>query len=455
MLADFSRNEKYGVAIFNSMVDLKEGWACVEGESPFYISGTGDLYSDVIWFTNIDLTTFIKTGLNRTPRIRPDNYLRTRFSSLIIELGLRYYSTKFQAEYLSTLFGRIMDYANLHLGIDLAPATSLNSGIRQACFPEENPISNATKSAAEAAFQPHTICERHTDNENIDLISLVFHRTTYARSILSTELPIGNWKPVDSLILKQSDYQIMEWVKNCDLPLLVKVKIVSVNKDINHLVNYGAGAGFKAARSGSGNEVITYNVRAWMTKPEYLFFLEYSDLKIENMLVSEGYGICPVSIPDWSSATEGSFAFGLYCENLWTSLTRTIDGRAAKNPIGAWIHSVDRVNCLKKSVELSMEPDVNIHSYGYGRITLEVPKGCAGLIPDLALKVKMISPMVHPDQARARQIPDKIMPSELFQLVMERHSLEFFNQADEKVHDQALNQYEAVANNTNRNLVAI
>jgi len=455
MPREYSCAQRYGVAIFESPKELSSGWACVFDEEPYYITSTGDLYTNVIWLTNIDLRTLYEKGLSQSPKLRPDNFLRTRLSSIMIELGIKFEEPRIQAISLAKLFSTTMQFMFLHIGLSTAPAGTLNNGIRQACMPDEQSMTPDVKSAAEQAIQPHVLCEKSQSENGCELSSLVFHRFSYATNMLSHSLPIGAWEPVKTILLKQDTASLNAWLSTVNQPAMLEVVITSVDLRINHLINYGSGAGLKVEKSFRGTEAVIFNARSWMTAPEYFYLTQFADMKIKNILIGKGYGMCPLTIPKWGSVTEGSYAFGLYCENLWTSLTRSLDGRSSKSPIGAWIHSLDRLYCLKKALAISEKEKVTIHSYGYGRITFQIPVSDKGAFPKLALRQKMIAPMPSPSETATSPIPNNASHAELMQIAMERGANQYLERADQAALDLAIQHYERKTFNTNNNILAM
>ncbi len=429
--------KRYGVAIFDDPKAAKEGWACVAGEDPYFVSNTGDLYTSVTWLTNIDLDTFFKKGLKQTPRLRADNFLRTKVSTILIELGLKHAPVREKALHLAALFDTVMQFSFLHLGINTAPSGMLNNGIRQIILPTETPFQPYISEAAKLAYQPHVLCEKVYTDEEADLVSLVFHRYRYAKTITSYNVPQGTWKRCEEDITGLSMDAIEEWLAERKQPALLCVEITSIHESVNDLVNYGAGAGDRTTKTTQGADTVTPNPRSWMTSHEFLTMAKYANMSVREILVGERFALNPISIPKWGTLTQHSFAFGLFCENLWTSLTRGLDMRANNTPLGAWIHSIDRMYCFEQARLIKESDFVAIHGYGYGRITLQIPKAESSTISDMAHRLKMIAPMNTNPYGTQRTPPVNPSHAEIMQSLMDRGALNFLEQTDRDALHQA------------------
>lgn len=160
---------------------------------------------------------------------------------------------------------------------------------------------------------------------------------------------------------------------------------------------------------------------------------EHGTLSIEKILMADGWAANPVSMPLYGQYGEFSYSLGLYCESLWTSLTRSINGKSAKSPISAWIHSVDRILCFEKAKILTEDHGLVVNGYGYGRIMLRVPKEIAPSIPGICLKLSLISPMLTIDKNISALPPGGHPTSaQLLQVAMMRGDRSFLYDIDRK-----------------------
>lgn len=431
---DDSFATKFGVAIFDTPLTPSTGWACVYGRDPIYLTSTGDLETDVFWITNIDWSIFTKIGLQKTPRFRPDNFLRTKLSSIITEIGLREVSKREQVKSLSEVVGATMQFANVHLGITAPPFGALNNGIRQIFLPSDQPEPMDVIEASESASQPYVSCEKTAPKDDDELIPVLMHRYQYAKQILASRLPAGRWVNVNLSTIGTTPREIDNWVVRCEKPLLLKVRIERMDSLASKLINYGNGAGLQMSKASmAGGSLVTLNNHEWVTSIEYRMLREHGTLSIEKILMADGWASNPVSLPIYGQFGEFSYSLGLYCESLWTSLTRSLNGKSAKTPISAWIHSIDRILCFQKAKMLTEDHDLVVHGYGYGRIMLRVSKEMAPSIPNICLKLSLISPMLTIDKnITAQPPPGQATSAQLLQVAMMRGERSFLYGIDKK-----------------------
>jgi hypothetical protein len=381
--------QSFGVALFDNPNHPSAGWAAISGEAAFRFCGINDLRTSVIWIVNSDMRVMHERQLLDSPRLRPDHFLRTRINTLITELGLKQATAEVQATHLSVLVNQIMQITFLHTGLDTAPRLSLNNGLRQAKLPSLPAVPVSTAYASKEATQTYVGCEVPRKVEG-ELVSLTFHRARYAQRILAHDLPFGRWTELNPSEMSASNDALNNMVSESVQPLLIELDITHIDKSINHLVNWGSGAG-REVRTSNESHVVTMKRRTWMTSHEYSYLKPYMQCTIKNIHRGESFGVSPVVVPVWHKSSLYSYAFQIYCENLWTSLTRSIDGNPASNPLAAWVHSIDRMLCLEKARALESEGWLTIRHYGYGRIVVEVPNHCIDMVPELALKHHLIS----------------------------------------------------------------
>lgn len=428
---------RFGLCLFDDPHSPGGGWAIESFGTPRYIRGTGDLSNDTTWLTNIDSNVFYQMGLSRTPRLRSDAFLRTKLSSVSTELGLSDVPERERAALLCQMFTAIMEFAFIDYGIKAAPFAQLNNGIRHLILPTEDPLDRVVTDAAISATQSHVYCEKQIVGGDSQLVSFVFHRQSYAKEICSQPLPVGPWMLLEEGF-PTAQSELVEWLESKTKPALVEVTIEHIHEEVNALVNYGAGAGYTASSANRG-ATITFNDRRWMTSIEFSMLSKYADLVVHRLILGADFATSPVDVPDWNTEIERCFAFGIYCENLWTSLTRGLDGKVAKTPLAAWVHSIDRLLCLKKCQELVKKEGLVVHGYGYGRITVQVTHEQLISLPHIALRLGIIAPAPSPDQIVNRPISKGQTMLELTQIVIERRAHDLLNKMDaiaiEKAHE--------------------
>lgn len=426
---------RFGLCLFDDPCSPDGGWAMESFGTPRYVRGTGDLRSDTTWLTNIDSNTFYQMGLSRTPRLRSDAFLRTKLSSIIMELGLSDLPPRERTALLCQMFTAMMDFAFIDFGIKTAPSIQLNNGIRQVALPSEEALDHAVKYAAMGAWQTHVYCEKALQTNESQLVSFVFHRQSYARDMCSQPLPVGPWE------MYEGDYpkgavDFIEWLDSMERPALAEITIEHLHESINALVNYGAGAGYTTSAANRG-ATITFNDRRWMTSVELRALCPHASITIHNVILGREFASSPVGVPRWDPQIQRSYAFGLYCENLWTSLTRTLDGKSSKSPLAAWMHSLDRIFCLKKCEQLVHEEGFTIHGYGYGRITVQADKEQLLAMPHVALRLGLIAPAPDPENIVKRSVSPGQTMLELTQLIIERRAHDLISKMDAIAIDKA------------------
>jgi len=448
--------QRYGVVLFDDPGQVESGWACIAEGSPFYITSIHDLFFDVIWHTNVDIVIFNQKGLFQNTSLRCDSYLRTGLSSIVVELGLNSSSVDNQVRILADLFSTTMQFYLLHTGSERVPIGSLNNGVRQICIPEEQPISNVVREAATAAVHTHILSEKRQFKKGSNLVSFVFHRFLYSKEILTENLPVGPWERISPANLRASKHYLPEFISDLKKPALIKVVIHSLNENIGHFVNFGIVVGAPINNSSPVFEAVSIKQRTWMTSIEYLKLCKYADMQIEDIYIAQGYGHSPITVPSWGRYTENSYAFGLYCENIWTALTRSLDGCLARTPLSAWVHSIDRLKCLSKAIAIDSCEDVTVHSYGFGRITLQVNNSEHSRVSRIAERHKLLASMSKPTEIRVRSVTVGASHTELMQVAMERGSIDFIERTNAVALNSAIELYDQyVFNNSSKNILSM
>jgi len=441
----------FGAVIFNNPQDTNDGgYACIHGETPFFIEGTGMLQTGIYWITNLEFEEYHRSAISKSPRFRQENFLRTRISSLLIEMGLKDSPVSDQAEAIAHVFGNVMYFADVQLGMNSVPHKSLSHGLRQIFIKKEEVLSEDVLKASEQAVQTFTICEKSSADtkKKTQLISLIHHRYEYANQLISQKYPSSSWRPVGADCNSGPQSERINYIKQASNPMLIRITIHSVSDEMNRIISYGSGAGYLAANTKQGQNHITLNDHSWVTSIECLKLLQHCDLEIHEAYIADGWRTCPVTIPAWGNFVDNSYSFGLYCECLWTSITKKLDGNIATTPLAAWITGLDRLICMNSALKIASDENLTISSYGYGRVTLQVDEEEALRLPDLALKLRMISPpsllqregIVPPDRTASR--------AEIMQYFMMSGQKDFIREID----NRAIEEIKKVRNSDSTNV---
>lgn len=436
--------QRYGVALFDNPKKYASGWAAVGdeiGAEPFSFQDTGELENNVIWITNIDKNTFFRCGLSKTPRFRHEYYLRTKLSSIVLELDIKNEDLSIQAVKLASLVATVMQLTHYHVGMSGAPANTLATGLRQVIQPDSQAVDNVLRDASKKASQSFVECVKSHEliNKDYRITSLVFHRRSYAKLITSYKLPYGEWLQAPSEVLAMSNRSMIEWVCKNDRPCLVKVRVLNINSSVNHLVNYGAGAGLVINRTDEGKDWAGLNQREWMTTPEINVMRKYMDLIVEDILIGEGYVENPIRIPKWGVL---SYCAGIMCENMWVALTKDLSGSPGQNPQSAWIHSIDRTLCFLAAKGLDLLANTSVQSYGYGRVTICIDNGGFRQVADLAVRMKMVAPMAPKGEEFNRVLNKEANAPLVLNAIMERRGFDLLEKLDREAIGEAKIKYE-------------
>lgn len=420
--------QRFGVALFDDEVSASSGWACIHNDTPFYFLSSEELPKDVIWLSNLSRLLIRDQGIRALQHIKPEDFLFTPVPKLINELGLCRESPRHQSSYLVNIFFNVMNHLYLQTGVYGVKHDALNTEIRNVSAPEEYPVWTAATEAATDIVGNRSVgyCSSKDENEERDSITLLFHRYEYARDLLAGNMPFGRWTTVSSSVIDSGQQFITEWVRTSSRPLFIKVKACFKDLVAERL--------FLKSRS----PLDVY----WVTLDEYSWLSKYAELDVVDALVCEGYGPSPVSLPELGRIASNSFSFGLYCESIWTSLTKTISGNLSKAPIAAWLIGYDRVMCLDKAYKIEKHTRCKVNALGFGRIMLTGLAGSRSQMPNIAFQHGLIAPMSVGKETFHRTLPDTTSPSQLMQVVMERGASGFIQQTDLRALDVAVDLYD-------------
>lgn len=382
--------QKIGVVLFDDTEECTNGWACLNGSTSFPINGVEDLSTNAVWISNANLGSLIKLGLSSSPRLRSEAFLRTKLSTIILELGLTRKTPQEKCKMLALIVGNTMKYALLDKGILSVPASSLATGVRAKLSIPTQPLAADAIKAADSAIQPFVICHKYADEVNNSLVALYFHRLEHALRVTSFNLPKGRFEQAPLSIRTAPNGTKLEYIRSETRPLLLNIEITKAERYASKIINHGSGAGYRAKGS-NHQKYLGLNAHHWVTDHEFSAIEEYCDIQINDILVGEGWARSPSIMPSWKGKAQHSYSFGLYAENLWVAATRDFEGKSWRTPQSAWVHSIDRMLCFEKARELQIMEGLNIHSYGYGRIMVVANEKVRQNIHEFALKFNMIT----------------------------------------------------------------
>lgn len=365
-----------GSAIFQNKhydpIGLNPGFKCVSGEEAVKFEGTGELQSNVRWLTNITVESAFNSQLKNTPRLLDDKYLRVSTSSMILELGLKSCSLEEQAKCVAHIFNNTMRLASRYFRLDEPPKGSLAAGIPAPIGHVQPKISDPTiLGAAQQSILQFTACERRLPGaERVEYVSLIIPRVKHANAVISAGAPWDDFFWLSPNQLPPAN-QRLKWIVESPLPMLCKVRILSIDREMNHLVNWGNGAGSFSKRTITNAAFVTTNQRQYVTSNELKVLAQFCRIEVDEVAISNTPPETNYSLPDGGPICDLSYSYGLIVENLWCALLRGADGTYLRTPMTAWIHATDRMYCLQHAKHLSTR-GFTVNGYGYGRITLAV-----------------------------------------------------------------------------------
>jgi len=238
---------QFGSIIFDEEGDVGPGWASVEGEPGWRISGIGDLTkTDVIWLTNLNFQAH--RNLSRDEFLRQD-YLPVSMAQMAKEWGYdpKYLDAAEHVSLVATLFGRIMRIActmlwplrrhldprpekeraksvtvNELFGWMIAPVKNGRQVVRgpglknlfEGIFPPQEFPPFGMNNATAAAIQNWTRTALMPP-KGTTFVQLRRPRLMHALEILQTPEPRGPWEAFKVTELPPEPGEAIEWVKAC------------------------------------------------------------------------------------------------------------------------------------------------------------------------------------------------------------------------------------------------
>lgn len=369
---------------------LNPGYKCLTDGEPVPFEGTGELSTNVLWLTNITVTSAYSNQLRNTPRLLDDKYLRTTTSSILLELGLKKASLEDQSRYLASIFKNVMELSAQFYKLDEPPKSALAAGIpAQINYYHPKVLDRSIYEASQLAALAFVQCERSLpSNQEYEFVSVILPRKSHAKNMLALGMPFDDffWLTDHQMPVKSKR---LKWVLDSEFPMLCQVEVTAISKAYNHLINWGNGAGSLLKRKTNSNGFMTANKREWVTSNELRVLAQFCNIEVHKVAISNTPPEVRFSLPSEDKHSDLSYSYGLLAENLWCSLMRDIEGNYIRSPLTAWMHANDRMLCLEKAKQLS-DLGFKVNGYGYGRITLAVPVGQRSELKLAALKLDLL-----------------------------------------------------------------
>ena len=380
---------------------LGPGWASVDGQPAFRITGFSDLDLDIMWLTNLDQDTYWQAGLFNTPQIKEAKYLRIDFQQIVRELGVspKMVSPAHSTEAVAEIFGRIMRLAkerfpNLGYGkSSLIQEISFAINLQDAGYED-----SIVDEAFSCSFQDRVLCDsRYTPESGERWITFRRPRLFHAQQLIGEKLiiPKGPWTFIGERDMPPKESR-MNWLLETfkGQPYMVKVKNLNFYSSLNTPTFNPAnllklGESILAARQ--------KRPRQWLPMPEFLYVSKFADVEFDSVCVGTEYeNLEEPLLPDLDYVMHHSYAWGVLAENIWmTYASRSINPKAKSKTLvsarATWLRTIDRFYCFAAARAMSI-PLVNVLSYGTGSVTVSCSEPNMGFVIDHAVKSGLQAP---------------------------------------------------------------
>ena len=358
----------FGAVVFDDDKRPAAGWASVKGKEAFRVRGTGDLASDIIWWTNLDGQVFFAFGGLSAARMKRSEYLKPNMTQLHAELGLEIVRMPASriAEITAEVFDRVMRLAQEHYGLDRPGDRTLAEDLFAKIVREDKPITPEIDEALAQAYQAWVSCETAAPTGSK---YTTFRRPRIAHSldVLMTPTPGEQWEFVDAARLPPESRRI-DWLLAQNRPALVKASVKRVEHDVAPVIAFGGGQ---------------QKERSWMSHPELLYMSKFAKLKVEAAFLGAGYVPQKVYSPPYTGAPVGvlSISVGIVMENYCVALSIARSYRRFKNermtihsPRAVWFAASDRFHSLIPALMMHGS-GFTVRGYGRGSVMLALQRG--------------------------------------------------------------------------------
>ena len=385
---------KFGMVLFDDTKNPTSGWAAVNGAGARRVDGFNQLPTDTLWWSNIDYNDFFsKTQANINPWLRHEAFLICKPKDVLMEWDLDPETTPstFQAEILSTMFGRIMTmsyglakecnerlrmntfFKSKTLSEDLAallPKPEFPTGEAAAIMKAGQAFAHFTKTAVRGVRGARQFRLRRP-------------RISYAVEMLTTPVPLGPFEFRSRSDLRNQGPDRVAWVRGTEEPCLVEVTVQQMEQSIAPVYGFG--------NSTDRDRRIP---RSWVTHNEFLVMSSFSEIDVLSAFVGKNYSQMNLKLPDplrrflGDPNIETSWTAGIIAESLWRGAclgeekrpgSAQGEERAQTSWRGAWIRASDKTSGFMSSMRLT-DMGYAVASYGYGWIFCQVTED---QIPDL------------------------------------------------------------------------
>lgn len=347
-----------------------KGWASANGKEAMRINSPADLATDIRWLTNLDKTTFWKSGAVRMKKLRESSYFKTDLGQLMRETGLapqKITSAK-ACEGISEIFSRLMKVAVAHYDLSDIREDEFTSELRPLLLPADTPVDLQVDEALSRAFVDFVLCPA-SKVEGGRKITLKRPRLAHARQVMDTAIPDGPWEfmSIDAL---PEESERLDWLISLKRPALLKVAIKGF---VDRCPSWAPPLLQLGEAVGAGGHK---KERNWMTLQEARYFSRYAKLEIKAVFLAEGWrevnagkGLCELG-----ELSDLSISLGLIAEAHWLSLASrsrhpVTKSKSMVSPRACWLRATDRFLCFASALPLA-SAGYSVLSYGMGEVSV-------------------------------------------------------------------------------------
>lgn len=363
-----------------------DGWASIDGGTPFRVKGVTDLASDVWWLTNLEFSDFFTSQLSRHPNAFPSSFLRTELKAVAEEIGasIDLVSQDQSCQALSTVFSRVVSLAVATLGVQIGVGRDKTlAEYIGARVINKHKIQDDLNLALKHAYQPQTICMQTKTPRDWRAVALRRPRYLHAMEVLSSPVPGEfQWQYISQSVLPSDPVARIDWCLAQSIPVLANVRVRQRRHPLASLVSFQGGA---------------KDERSWVCQPELLWLSEYADIEVIGVFVcSAGFTEQDElqTFPSLGLMSFSSYSLGLLAESLWVSMASPRFGVPDKMyaPRAVWYRAVDRLLMFIAASQLQQE-GFHVSSYGAGAIWVTYPAGAANDLTEVANRAGLDIPV--------------------------------------------------------------
>lgn len=358
----------FGAVVFDDEKRPAAGWASVRGKTAYRIRGTGDLATDVFWWTNLPASTFMLIGGLPATRLKRDDYLRPNMGQLHRELGLlaNRMSAARIAEITSEIFDRVMRLASTQYGLPRPHDLALSDDLYSHIIKEDRSITPEIDEALKQAYQAYVQCENAMPMHS-KMVIFRRPRIAHALDVLSTPVPGEQWEFIEESRLPAEGKRI-DWLVSQDRPALVRVSIKRIDHEVAQIISFGGGS---------------KEPRNWISHPELLTLSKFAKIKIDAVFLGNEYTPHPIYKDMYTGGQMGplSTSIGILAENYMVALSTPRSFRKfskspekVTSPRAVWYAASDRFHMLMPALMMHGSGFV-VRGYGRGMVILGVQSG--------------------------------------------------------------------------------